>query len=82
MFLIQESIYKVSIEFGSCQTATIDDESRLYMIIFGSDGHTEKMPLMINKNGEIEFKGNDVGKVRLFSIIINKFIRMFHSNTN
>ncbi|CAF1064509.1 unnamed protein product [Rotaria sordida] len=60
---VQETMYEVLLRFDSRQETPIDDDNSLYMIIFGVNGQTKKMPLLLNKNGETEFKTNDVGKI-------------------
>lgn len=51
------------VRFGKVQQVLPNDDSGLYIIIVGENGQTKKMPLGVDKKGEVEFKTNDVGKV-------------------
>ncbi|CAF4981001.1 unnamed protein product, partial [Rotaria socialis] len=62
---IKQTAYKVSVRFGTLQQTVNDDDDNgiLYLIIVGKNGQTNKMPLLVNKKGEVEFKTNDVGEI-------------------
>jgi len=73
LILIEETTYKVLVRFGSVQQSANDDDANLYMVIVGVNGQTKKMPLVVNKKGEIEFTTTDVGQVSC-SFIYDSFI--------
>ncbi|CAF3864693.1 unnamed protein product [Adineta steineri] len=62
---VKETIYKVSVQYGSLQKNSDDDDenTNLYLVIVGVNGKTKRMPLPVNKKDEIEFNTTDVGKI-------------------
>ena len=55
-------MYKVMLQYASLQQGDTDD-GNLHMVICGINGKTKKMPLTVNKKGELEFTAADVGQV-------------------
>ncbi|CAF4221229.1 unnamed protein product, partial [Adineta steineri] len=64
---VKETIYKVSVQYGSLQQNFNDDDdddnTSLYLVIVGVNGKTKRIPLPVNKKDEIEFNTTDVGKI-------------------
>ncbi|CAF1216392.1 unnamed protein product [Adineta steineri] len=62
---VKETMYKVSVQYGSLQQNSNDDDdnTNLYLVIVGVNGKTKRLPLPVNKKDEIEFNTTDVGKI-------------------
>lgn len=61
------------VRYGLQQEAVLRDDNTLYIILVGTDGQTKKLTLTTNKNNEVDFTTNDVGKVS-FNFIKDNFI--------